>query len=291
MMEAKQIFDRKLVRARRKRSHKFPTDPFLFQRCAHDICERILDIHRDFSSTLLIGSPEITHSIATTIQDKLGYIIHCDHSNTTQTKHVICSESDLPFADKSFDLVINTLSLHGVNNVPKALSEYKRVLMPDGLLIANLFGGTTLRNLRNTLYEAEESLYGRISPRVSPMITSEQATRLLQSAGFAMPVVDRDIIKINYKALASLFADIRRMGDSNALADRSKQSVSKRFFKKIEEIYKRDYSDEKSGKLKATFEIIYLTGWSPHKDQPKPLKPGSATTRLADALGVKEQKI
>ena len=291
MNKSKLIFDRKLVRTRRARGRKYSADPFLFQRCADDACERILDIKRNFTNTLLIGSSEITREIASKISDKLGNVIHCDHNNTVHGNHIICAETALPFAPQSFDLVINLLSLHAVNNVPKALSEFKRILKPDGLFLASLFGGQTLRNLRTAFYETEETLYGHISPRISPMITSEQATNLLQSSGFAMPVIDRDMVNVNYGSLSSLFMDIRRMGDSNALMDRSTIPVSKKFFHGLEKIYKRDFTNTENRKLKAGFEIIWLTGWAPHESQPKPLKPGSATTRLADALGVKEQKL
>ena len=235
MNKSKLIFDRKLVRARRTKGRKYSTDPFLFQRCADDACERILDIKRNFTNTLLIGNSEITRGIAHKLGGKLGNVIHCDHNNTVHGNHIICTETALPFAPQSFDLVINLLSLHAVNNVPKALSEFKRILNPDGLFIASLFGGQTLRNLRTVFYEAEETLYGHISPRVSPMITSEQATNLLQSSGFAMPVIDRDMVNVNYGSLSSLFMDIRRMGDSNALMDRSTKPVSKSFFLSVRE--------------------------------------------------------
>lgn len=291
MNKAKLIFDRKLIRARRARSRKYSTDPFLFQRCADDACERILDINRNFTNTLLIGSSEITREIASKLGTKLGNVIYCDHNDTVHGNHIICTETALPFAPQSFDLVINLLSLHAVNNVPRALSGFKRILKPDGLFIASLFGGQTLRNLRTVFYEAEETLYGHISPRISPMITSEQATNLLQSSGFSMPVIDRDMVNVNYGTLSSLFMDIRRMGDSNALIAKSEKPVSKKFFHQLEQIYKRDFTDKESRKLKAGFEIIWLTGWSPHESHPKPLKPGSATTRLADALGVKEQSL
>lgn len=291
MSKAKPIFDRQLLRARRARGMKYTADPFLYQRCVEDICERILDINRNFSATLLFGSSEMTRHITEIIGPKLGHTVHCDHNNAVQSNDIICSETALPFAPHSFDLVINVLSLHTVNNVPKALAGFKHALTPDGLFIASLFGGQTLKNLRNAFYEAEEDIYGHISPRISPMITSEQATNLLQSTGFAMPVVDRDLVNINYSSLGSLFTDIRRMGDSNVLMDRSKTPASKKLLHKLEHIYKRDFTNTETGKIRASFEIIWLTGWNPHENQPKPLKPGSATTRLADALGVKEQKL
>ncbi len=221
---------------------------------------------------------------------KLGMVTRANDSTHMRGSDIICEGSALPFSDGSFDLIIDALNLHTVNHVPRALADLKRVLVPDGLFIASLFGGQTLSALRRALYEAEESIYGHITPRVSPMITAENAIQLLQSTGFAMPVVDRDSVHVGYTSLSTLFADIRRMGDSNALIDRHKKPVSKRFFKALEHIYARDNMNA-DGKLTAIFEIIWLTGWAVHKDQPKPLKPGSATTRLAAALGVKEQKL
>ncbi len=266
------------------------SDAFLHDRCADDVAERILDIHRAFTNTLILASPYISDRIINRVGHKLGNITRANYSTHIHETDIICQNSALPFTDKSFDLIIDVLNLHTVNHVPRALAHLKRVLVPDGLFIASLFGGQTLSALRRALYEAEESVYGHITPRVSPMITAENAIQLLQGTGFAMPVIDKDTVHVHYTQLGSLYVDIRRMGDSNALIDRHKKPVSKRFFKALEHIYARDNMNV-DGKLTAIFEIIWLTGWAVHKDQPKPLKPGSATTRLADALDVKEQKL
>jgi len=158
------------------------------------------------------------------------------------------------------------------------------------LFICAFFGGETLRELRHALYEAEDASLGRVSPRVSPMIDVQQAAGLLQKSGFKMPVIDRDFVKVSYNSLDGLFKDLARMGERNALAQRSKAGSSKGLFDKLNEIYKRDHTNKK-GKLNVGFDIIWMTGWSAHPDQQKPLKPGSATSRLSDALGVKEHKL
>jgi hypothetical protein len=163
-------------------------------------------------------------------------------------------------------------------------------MLPDGLFIGVLFGGDTLSALRHGLYEAEDEVYGQVSPRISPMIKLQHAAGLLQSGGFTMPVVDRDLVRVNYSALSRLFMDLRDMGETNALTDRSRAPTSRRFFRTLEAIMKRNSGDE-NGKLVTVFDLICMAGWKAHKDQPKPLKPGSATTKLSDALGVKEQKL
>ncbi|MBL4870489.1 MAG: methyltransferase domain-containing protein [Robiginitomaculum sp.] len=283
MASVKDIFDTKLIRSRRARGAKLVTDAFLFERCAEDACARVLDINRTFTQTLLIGPPEITDKLTKSLSVKLGKIVIVNFIDDDL--------GTLPYPDKNFDLVINALDLHSVNNVPRAMHEFMRVLKPDGLFLACLFGGQTLSTLRHVMYEAEDLIYGHITPRVSPMITLSQAAGLLQTAGFTMPVVDRDLVRVNYKSLALLYRDLRRMGESNTLIERAKNPVSIKFFAKVEDIYKRDHTDKASGKLKVEIDIIWLTGWAPDKSQPKPLKPGSATTRLADALGVKEGKL
>ncbi len=290
MHKDKDIFDQKLVSMRRGRGQNMSSDAFLHARCADDATERILDINRSFSNTLILASPDISDRIINSVGHKLGMVTRVNYSTHIHGSDIICEGSALPFIDESFELVIDALNLHTVNHIPRALAGLKRVLVPDGLFIASLFGGQTLSALRRALYEAEESIYGHITPRVSPMITAENAIQLLQGTGFAMPVVDKDTAHVHYTQLSSLYVDIRRMGDSNALISRCKKPVSKRFFKALEHIYARDNMNA-GGKLTAIFEIIWLTGWAAHKDQPKPLKPGSATTSLATVLGVKEQKL
>ena len=288
MDKPKDIFDRRLVCARKGRGQKMSLDPFLELRAAADITERLLDVNRDFERALILASPVIGEHIMQAVGGKLKHIIRTDFTDNAKGLDVICSETALPFKPQSFDLVVSVLGLHKVNNVPGALMGMKSLLKPDGLFIGGLLGGDTLRELRHALYTAEETVYGQVSPRVSPMITLQQAANLLQKAEFTMPVVDRDNVQVSYKSLSSLYQDLRRMGDTNALAGRDKNAVSKRLFNKLDEVYRQNQADEK---FTANFDVLWLTGWAPHPSQPKALKPGSAKNRLADSLGVEEQKL
>lgn len=276
MNETKDIFDTNLVQKRRVRGRKLGIDPFLHHRCADDAIERILDINRTFTRTLLIANTDITTRIIAATGHKLGETYCVDTLDAVETQ--------------GFDLIFDGLNLHTINAVPQSLAKIKTLLKPDGLYIAALFGGETLSGLRHALYEVEDTLYGQVTPRISPMITLQQGAKLLQSTGFAMPVTDRDLVTINYSGLSALFTDLRKMGETNALVGRSKRPVTKRFFTELHSVYSRDHSTE-NGKLRVNFDILWLTGWAPHKDQPKPLKPGSAKARLADALGVPELNV
>lgn len=289
----KDIFDTACVRVRRGKGQKLAgsnDDPYLLVRCAEDAVERILDINREFSRTLIFANIEISKLIKARTEYKLGHIICVDHTSHPNGLDLVCRETALPFAPHSFDLVINCLSLHTVNNVQHALMEIKTLLKPDGVFIGALFGGETLGALRHALYETEDTLYNRVTPRVSPMISLQQAAKLLQSSGFTMPVSDRDLVQTHYASLSSLFYDLRRMGETNTLLGKTNTPVSKRFFEMLTHIYTRDHANN-AGKLIVKFDILWLTGWVHHKDQPKPLKPGSATTRLSDVLGVPESKL
>lgn len=286
----KPLFDRALIRVRRARGAGQSGDTFLYERVAEDVGERVLDVNRAFGSSLLLGSREISDRVIERSRNKLGHIVRADHTRRVDGLDLVCDEEALPFADASFDFIFSGLTLHGVNAIPKTLMDIKRLLRPDGLFICALFGGETLRELRHALYEAEDTSLGRVSPRVSPMIDVQQAAGLLQKAGFAMPVVDRDLVRVGYGALPGLFKDLARMGERNVLTERSRSGASKRLFDNLSQTYARDHTNGK-GKLEVGFDIIWLTGWTPHPDQQKPLQPGSAKSRLSDALGVKEHNL
>ena len=269
------------------------SDRFLYDRIVGDTAERILDVNRSFPHVLLLGDTDLTRALANLLGDKFGFCVFADHSHYSGANvscEVICDEEHLPFRAGSFDLVVNLLSLHGVNHVPQVLAQFKTLLKPDGLMMCCAFGGQTLSALRSVFYEAEDMLYGRVSPRISSMIRLDQATALLQGAGYTLPVTDRDLVRVSYRALHTLYQDLRAMGETNVLTARAPFPVSRRFFELVELIYKRDQSNE-AGKFIAQFEILWLTGWAPHPSQQKPLKPGSAKTSLADALGVSETKL
>ena len=275
------IFDGVLLRVRRRRAARASGERFLDARVCDDMCARLADVNRSFGKVLILGRDNLAGDIAQASAGKFDDVICAGGS---------IDDEALPYKDASFDLVISALNLHGVNHVPRALSEIRRVLRPDGLFLGALFGGQTLHGLRHALYEAETNIYGRVSPRISPMIELGQAGTLLGHAGFAMPVIDRDFFVVNYGKLASLYQDLRLMGETNVLEGRHKAPVSRRFFTQLEHIYARDHGTD-TGRLAVSFDVLWLTGWAPHPDQQKPLKPGSAKTRLSDALGVKEIKV
>jgi SAM-dependent methyltransferase len=200
---------------------------------------------------------------------------------------VAADEEALPFADGSLDLVVSALSLQFVNDLPGTLIQIRRALKPDGLLLAALVGGETLRELRQAFAAAEAEIAHGISPRVAPFADVRELGGLLQRAGFALPVTDADRITARYDSPLSLMRDLRRMGATNALIERSRRPLKRATLRRLLEIYAERFADA-DGRIRATFEIVWLSGWAPHASQQKPLPPGSAKTRLADALGVAE---
>ncbi len=189
----------------------------------------------------------------------------------------------LPFADASFDLVTSVLSLHAVNDLPGTLVQIHRALKPDGVFIAALFGGESLRELKLAFAAAEAGLLGGASPRVAPFADVRDLGGLLQRAGFALPVADIERTTVRYREPVQLFADLRTLGETNVLAQRRPNFISRRLLAAVVTEYVRQCGDDQ-GRVPATFDIVYLIGWAPHESQQKPLRPGSARTRLADAL-------
>ncbi|SRR5579862_130602 len=190
------------------------------------------------------------------------------------------ADETVPGEDASFDLVTSTLSLHAVDDLPGALVQIRRKLKPDGLFLGALFGGETLNELRDAFATAEIETVGGVSPRVAPFADVRDLGNLLQRAGFALPVADLERTTVNYRDFFSLLRDLRAHGETNALAQRSRKFLPRRMLAALLASYRP---------VRATFDIVYLTGWAPHESQQKPLKPGSATMRLADALGTTER--
>jgi SAM-dependent methyltransferase len=193
-------------------------------------------------------------------------------------------EEALPFAEASLDLVVSGLALHLVNDLPGTLIQIRRALKPDGLLLAALLGGATLTELRQAFLIAEEELEGGASPRVAPFADVRDLGGLLQRAQFALPVVDSDTVTVTYRDPLALMLELRAMGASNPLIERSRRPLRRATLARAIEVYTERFALA-DGRVPATFEIVTLTAWSPHPSQPKPLRPGSATTRLADVLG------
>lgn len=281
------LFEPRLLRARKRRAlHRFREEAFLHARVAGDLAERLEAIARDFPSTLALGGGGLFSRAVRErpqLSARLGAILETDVAGG----YVVVDPELLPFADASFDLVVSPLLLHWLNDLPGALIQIRNALKPDGLMLASLFGGETLHELRLALIEAESELTGGAGPRIAPFASLQDVAHLLQRAGFALPAADRDIVTVRYAEPMQLLADLRAMGETAALAERSPYGLSRRILARAFEIYRTRFSDP-DGRVRATFEIITATGWAPHESQQKPLKPGSARTRLADALGARE---
>jgi SAM-dependent methyltransferase len=200
---------------------------------------------------------------------------------------LVSDEEWLPFADQSLDLIISCLNLHWVNDLPGALTQIRRALKPDGLFLGALFGGETLKELRHALTESELANEGGMSPRISPFTDVRDAGDLLQRAGFTLPLADLDTLTVSYPNALKLMTDLRGMGETNAVSERRKSFSRKETVMETARRYHELFADDED-RIPATFQVIYLTAWAPHPDQQRPLKPGSANARLANALDADE---
>ncbi|HEY2358138.1 MAG TPA: methyltransferase domain-containing protein [Phenylobacterium sp.] len=296
--EAPRLFDRALHRKRLDRAAKgFATADFLQRRAALDIVERLEGIMRDFplAVDLSARSGALREALMESpAGSRVGVLIEADLSTAMLDgrtgPRVALDEERLPFAAQSLDLVISTLGLHWTNDVVGALVQIRRALKPDGLFIGALLGGSTLTELRQALTAAEDEILGGAGSRVSPFADSRDAAGLLQRAGFALPVGDVDRVNVSYEHPLRLLADLRQMGETNVLADRHPRALTRTLLARASEIYVQRFGGA-DGRVPATFEIITLTGWSPHESQQQPLAPGSAKMRLADALGTVEHRL
>lgn len=292
MTDEMTVFDRRLVRARRERAAAgFRDFDFLFREVADRLGDRLLDITRRFPMALDLGCR--TGVLGEVLEDRGGIetLIQADLSEGMARQAVggalVADEESLPFDTQCFDLVISNLALHWVNDLPGALVQCQRCLKPDGLFLGAMLGGDTLHELRDCLMEAELELRGGVSPRLSPFAQVRDAGALLQRAGFALPVTDSDIITVTYENAFGLMRDLRGMGETGAALSRAKQFTRRDLFMRTAALYQDRHADG-DGRISATFEVIYLHGWAPHDSQQRALRPGSAKTRLADALGATE---
>jgi len=284
------IFDRPLLRARRARALALGPATFLIDRAAAELAERLSAVLRKFERAADLGTPTDAVRRALATHDNVGSIIAVDATAERLDRRfarVAADEEALPFADGSLDLVVSALALQFVNDLPGTLVQIRRALKPDGLLLAALLGGDTLSELRLSFAQAESEIEGGLSPRVAPFADLRDLGALLQRAGFALPVIDSDRVVARYDSVFSLTRDLRRMGATNALAERRRTPLRRATLSRAAEIYSERFSDS-DGRLRATFEIIWLSGWAPHESQQRPLKPGTAERRLADALGTSE---
>jgi SAM-dependent methyltransferase len=289
MSESPLIFDRRLLLARRRRARTLGPATFLLKRAAADLCERLTAVLRRFPLALDLGTPG--HEVRTALAsfEPVGALVaaNTDGDGSHAARFVVADEEALPFRDATFDLVVSALSLQFINDLPGALVQIRRALRPDGLFLAVLLGGETLTELRQSFAAAESEVEGGISPRVAPFADLRDLGALLQRAGFALPVTDSDRITVRYDSAFGLMRDLRRMGATNALADRRRTPLRRATLLRMAEIYAQRFADA-DGRMRATFEFLWLSGWAPHPSQQRPLRPGSAQARLAEALGTRE---
>ncbi len=282
-----QIFDRSLARRRLARAFAAGCEDFLLPRAAGDIAERLSTINREFRAVLDIGtpSPRLASLLAERLTPPLLVRIAPPETIGADGSFLRAAgdEEHLPLAPERFDLAVSALALQSLNDVPGTLIQIRRALKPDGLFIGCLLGGQSLIELRKSLAAAESEISGGVSPRVAPFADVRDMGGLLQRAGFALPVADSEPVTVRYANLFGLMRDLRAMGATNSLASRLRKPATKRFFMRAAQIYADQFSDP-DGRVRATFEMIFISGWAPHESQQKPLRPGSAKARLADAL-------
>jgi SAM-dependent methyltransferase len=291
MAQAPRIFDRQLLRQRRLRALRLGPATFLLDRVAEDLADRLSVVLRKFDLAADIGTPGDA-LWRTILERKLATRVVVAGPEVTPISasglwRVIADEEALPFADQSLDLAVAALNLHFVNDLPGTLLQIRRALRPDGLFLAALLGGDTLMELRQSFAAAESEIEGGLSPRVAPFADLRDLGALLQRAGFALPVADSDRLIVRHDSAFALMRDLRRMGATNVMVERRRVPLRRATLLRMADIYAESFSDP-DGRVRATFELVWLSGWTPHESQQQPLKPGSATTRLADVLGTKE---
>jgi SAM-dependent methyltransferase len=290
MSDPIRLFDRSLLRARRRRAARDGVENFLLERAAEDLAARLSAVRRRFEFALDLGTPG--EALRQALKDEVSRIVACEPLAHLRDRAlgplVAADEEALPFAPETFDLAVSALALHWANDLPGVLAQTRRALKPDGLFLAVLIGGSTLSELRECLAAAEAEVEGGASPRVAPFVDVRALGSLLQRAGFALPVTDLDRVIVRYADFARLNADLRAMGATNVLTERSRTPLRRATLGRTAEIYAERFADA-DGRLRATFDLLSISAWAPHESQQQPLRPGTARTRLADALGTKER--
>ena len=285
MTESPIIFDRLLQRRRRSRAAASPAN-FLLDHVAGELADRLSVVLRRFDLGIDLGTPGDAVRVVLRRLGAVGMIVGADVI-ARDKPFVVADEEALPFRDASVDLVVSGLALHSANDLPGVLAQIGRALKPDGLFLAALLGGETLIELRQAFAEAESEIDGGASPRVAPFADLRQLGALLQRAGFALPVTDVERVTVRYSSAFDLMHELRRMGAANTLVARRRVPLRRTTVMQMADVYARSFADA-DGRIRATFDIMWLSGWTPHPNQQQPLKPGSAKARLADALGARE---
>jgi SAM-dependent methyltransferase len=266
------LFDRSLLIARQARALRGHPATFLLDRVAEDMAERLSAVMRDFTDAADVWTPGEGLRLPNAHIKSLTRIAPLDSL-----------QEILPLAPQSLDLVLSALALQFVNDLPGVLAQIRRALRPDGLLLAAMIGGDTLTELRQSFAAAEAECEGGVSPRVAPFADLRDVGSLLQRAGLALPVTDVDRVVVRYADAFALMLDLRRMGASNVLIERRRTPSRRTTLLRMAEIYGDRFSDS-DGRIRATFDVVWLSGWAPHDSQQKPLKPGSATASLEAAV-------
>jgi SAM-dependent methyltransferase len=265
------LFDRALLTQRQERARKLGLVAFLLDRVAEDFGDRLQAVTRNFAEVADVWTPG---GLREPIADRFKSVTHIDLASDSET---------LALPPESLDLAVSALAFQFVNDLPGVLAQIRRALRPDGLLLAAMIGGDTLTELRQSFAAAEAECEGGVSPRVAPFADLRDIGGLLQRAGFALPVTDVDRVVVRYANAFALMADLRRMGATNVLMERRRTPTRRATMVRMAEIYAERFADP-DGRLRATFDIVWLSGWAPHESQPKPLRPGSATVGLEEAV-------
>lgn len=267
------LFDRTLLRARQDRAEKLGAVTFLLDRVAEDAADRLAAVNRTFSAAIDLGTSG--DAMRTALPGRVATLKHVEFPAD--------DSAPLPLAPASFDLALSVLALQFVNDLPGVLAQVRRALRPDGLLLAAMIGGDTLTELRQSFAAAEAEIEGGVSPRVSPFADLRDVGGLLQRTGFALPVTDLERITVRYDNVFALMQDLRRMGATNVLVERRRTPTRRTTMLRMAQIYSERFADA-DGRIRATFDIVWLLGWAPDESQPKPLRPGSAKFSLEDAV-------
>jgi len=280
MSAVPQIFDHSLRRQRLRRALAGTPATFLLDRAAEDLGDRLATIKRNFVDVLDFGTPLAAGTAAV-----------ARHAPEAAIQS-IAAEADLEgpaLTQGRHDLIVSLLALQTLNDLPGVLAQVRRALRPDGLFLAALIGGASLQELRSVLIEAESETKGGAAPRVAPFADVRSLGQLLQRAGFALPVADSELLTVRYPDPLALLHDLRAMGATNMLTLGARRPLGRETLARALDLYRARFADA-DGRVRATFEIVWLSGWAPHESQQKPLKPGSAEMRLADALAAVKQR-
>lgn len=287
------IFDAQLTIARKRRAlaAAVPGASFLMDRVAEDLADRLATVERrfDHAAALFSVTPAARDVLAASGKVAEVTRVEADSAFLAGDGGLVSPPDRLPFERESIDLAVSLLSLQEANDIPGLLVQIRRALKPDGLFLATFAGSGTLTELRESLLAAETEISGGASPRVMPFTDVRDAGALLQRAGFALPVADVETITVRYQSMFGLLRDLRAMGATSTLLDRSRRPATRRLFARAAEIYAERFSDP-DGRVRATFALVWLSGWTPHVSQQKPLKPGSGQVSLAKVLEEKRGK-